>query len=108
QSDQAQAHRGALRLGQNGRARPADRLPGNQEGRSALQADDDRLESRPNGANTECGTARSCGMKRRTASNARLLGVQLARIDSSGCQRASGTLAKPIVALASRRNSTAC
>lgn len=47
-------------------------------------------------------------MTRPTASDARTLGVPLARIDSSGCQSSSGKLAKTIVALASRRNSTAC
>jgi len=64
QSNYPQAHRRALRVGQDDRADPPDRLPRHQASRPALQIDDDRKQHCANGPNVQRGAARSGTMSR--------------------------------------------
>jgi transposase len=98
----------ALRLGQDRRAHPTNRLPRAQASRPALQADHDREQRHPNGSNAGRSAARCNDMKTRNDPQALHTAAQDARTAAHEPATAFGQLASVASAGSSVANSTAC
>ena len=89
-------------------AHPADGLPRVHAGRSALQAEEGRLEFCPNGSNARRGTATSCTMSSPSCTKGRWRTEIDQRERARPAQNSSRTPEGSVMTIMSWRNATAC